>query len=153
MDSTSTWKDTLEVIKITVSPAIYTTWFSQSFINKYEDLDDRVYVEVGCPTSFSKNQIESRYFGLVQDTLVKIIGKKVEVSFTVKENPDKLRVKSESVAPLFEEVKNDQVFLDILRRSRIRPSFNFENFAVSGSNQLAHVAHVAFNFSLPSTKY
>lgn len=148
MNPQDIWKDTLEVIKITVSSAIYTTWFSQSFIDKFEEFEERVVVEVGCPTAFSKNQIESRYFGLVQDTLAKIIGKKIDVSFVVKDNPNKSRGKAETIAPLFEEPKNDQVFLDILRRSRIRPSFTFENFAVSGSNQLAHAAADAVSKSL-----
>lgn len=148
MDSNLIWKDCLEIIKITVSPAIYTTWFSSSFISKLEEVDDRVVFEIGCPTSFAKNQIEGRYFGLIQDTLSKITGKKCDVSFAVKDNPDKVNKKEGTPAPLFETQRNDQTFIEILRRSKIRPSFTFENFAVSGSNQLAHAAAEAVSNSL-----
>ena len=63
-DLKSTWKETLEIIKVSVSPAIFSTWFSQTHLSKINDLDKRAIVEIGCSTSYSKNTIESRYFGL-----------------------------------------------------------------------------------------
>lgn len=148
MNPTEIWKDTLEIVKITVSPAIYTTWFTQSFINSLNEINDRVVIEIGCPTSFAKNQIEGRYFGLIQDTLSKITTKRCDISFIVKENPSKINKNIDNPAPLFDTPKNDQIFIDILKRSKIRPSFTFDNFAVSGSNQLAHAAAEAVSKNL-----
>lgn len=148
MNSQEIWKDTLEIVKITVSPAIYTTWFSQSFINNIDDLGERMVIEIGCPTSFAKNQIESRYFGLVQDTLNKVTSKKCDISFIVKQNPEKINVGEGVITPLFQNTKNDQNFVEILKKSKIRPSFTFDNFAVSGSNQLAHAAAEAVSKNL-----
>ena len=75
MDNNQVWKDSLEIVKVSVSPAIFSTWFSQSHLSSVEEVGERMIVEIGCPTSFAKNTIESRYFGLVQDSLSKVLGK------------------------------------------------------------------------------
>ncbi len=131
-DLKSYWKDTLEIIKVSVSSAIFSTWFSKTHISGFVEVGERVSVEIGCPTSFSKNTIEARYFGLVQDSLSKVIGKSCDLTFAVKESTEKTEANNEIVAPLFETKKEDKDFLEILSQSRIKPSFTFENFAVSG---------------------
>ncbi len=148
LDLKSSWKDTLEIVKVSVSPAIFSTWFSKTHISKLEEVGKRMVVEIGCPTSFAKNTIESRYFGLIQDCLNKVMGKNCDVVFTVKENPDKTELNKETMAPLFEDKKDDREFIEVLHMSRIKPSFTFDNFAVSGSNQMAHAAALAVSESL-----
>ncbi|HKB88126.1 MAG TPA: chromosomal replication initiator protein DnaA [Patescibacteria group bacterium] len=148
IDPKTSWKDTLEIIKVSVSPAIFSTWFSKTHIASLNEVGDRVVVEIGCPTSFAKNTIESRYFGLIQDSLNKVVGKTCDVTFIVKENLDKVEPSKETEAPLFENKKDDREFIEVLRTSRIKPSFTFENFAVSGSNQMAHAAALAVSESL-----
>ncbi|KKR92115.1 MAG: Chromosomal replication initiator protein DnaA [Candidatus Daviesbacteria bacterium GW2011_GWB1_41_15] len=148
LDLKTAWRDTLGMVKISVSPAIFSTWFSQTHITKVDDLGERVLVEIGCPTSFVKNTIESRYFGLVQDSTSKTLGKSVDLTFIVRQNPDIVRPDKDSPAPLFEEKGNTQELTESLRTARIKPSFTFENFAVSGSNQMAHAAALAVSESI-----
>lgn len=150
IDQKVAWHDTLEIVKVSVSPAIFSTWFSQTHISGIEDLGERILVEVGCPTSFAKNTIESRYFGLIQDSISKALGKPVDLTFVVKQNPASVQSKAASSTPLFEEKKDDRDFADALQAARIKPSFTFENFAVSGSNQMAHAAALAVSESLGS---
>jgi len=150
MDTKQAWKDSLEIIKISVSPAIFSTWFLQTHLSSLKDFGERVMAEVGCPTSFAKNTLESRYFGLVQDSLTKVLGKNCDLVFSVKENPDKVKHDNNITSPLFMEEKEDENFLERLQRARIRPSFTFENFAVSSSNQMAHAAAQAVSQSLGS---
>lgn len=150
MDTKEIWKDTLEIVKLSVSPAIFKTWFSQTHITSLDDLGERVVVEVGCPTSFAKNTIETRYFGLIQDGLNKVTDKKCDLTFIVKENPDKQKIKEEVDSPLFSDESKSENFLELLKKSHIRPHFTFENFAVSGSNQMAHAAAEAVSRSLGS---
>jgi chromosomal replication initiator protein len=150
MENNQIWKDSLEIIKVSVSPAIFSTWFSQSYLSNIDDVGDRVVAEVGCPTSFAKNTIESRYFGLVQDSLTKVLGKNCDLTFIVKTDPNKQKSLEEKPAPLFSVEKEGKDFLEVLQRARIRPSFNFENFAVSSSNQMAHAAAEAVSKSLGS---
>jgi len=150
MDNTQIWKDSLEIIKVSVSPAIFSTWFSQSYISSIEEAGHRIIAEVGCPTSFAKNTIESRYFGLVQDSLSKVLGKNCDLIFIVKTNPNTQKSLEETATPLFSVEKEGNDLLEVLQRARIRPSFTFENFAVSSSNQMAHAAAEAVSQSLGS---
>jgi chromosomal replication initiator protein len=150
MNNEQVWKDSLEVIKVTVSPAIFSTWFSQTHLVSIENLDQKAIVEIGCPTSFAKNTIESRYFGLIQDSISKVIGKKCDLSFIVKSNPKAISSNIEAVSPLFSVGKNDNATIEMLQKARIRPSFTFENFAVSSSNQMAHAAAEAVSKDLGS---
>jgi chromosomal replication initiator protein len=152
MEKSEVWKDTLEIIKLSVSPAIFKTWFSQTHISTLDDLKDRVVVEIGCSTAFAKNTIESRYFGLVQDSLNKVAGKKCDLLFAVKDNPNKVAPESKEISPLFFDESKDTDFIERLKRARIRPHFNFENFAVSGSNQMAHAAAEAVSTN-PGSAY
>lgn len=150
MNNEQVWKDSLEIIKVTVSPAIFSTWFSQTHLVSIEDLNEKAIVEVGCPTSFAKNTIEARYFGLIQDSLSKVVGKKCDLSFIVKSNPKAIKNVPEQISPLFSIEKDENSTLEVLQRARIRPSFTFENFAVSSSNQMAHAAAEAVSQDLGS---
>jgi chromosomal replication initiator protein len=150
MDNLQVWKDSLEIIKVSVSPAIFSTWFSQSHLSSVTEAGERIVAEVGCPTSFAKNTIESRYFGLVQDSLSKVLGKNCDLTFIVKANPNKQKSLEEAAAPLFSVEKEGKDLLEVLQRARLRPSFTFENFAVSSSNQMAHAAAEAVSQSLGS---
>lgn len=135
------WKEVLEVVKVSVSPANFSTWFSQTHLSGLVAVGKRFVCEVGCPSSFIKTALENRYFGLVQDALVKTLGGPCDLSFVVKENPDKIAAGKDIPAPLFGErtgVGDD--LLGMFRSSRIKPGFSFGNFAVSSSNQMAHAA-------------
>lgn len=150
MDTKEVWKDTLEIIKLSVSPAIFKTWFIQTHIASSNDLGERLALEVGCPTFFAKNTIETRYFGLVQDSLNKVTDKKCDVVFIVKENPNKTGLEKTFESPLFSDKTKGEEFLESLKKARVRPYFTFENFAVSGSNQMAHAAALAVSDNLGS---
>lgn len=149
MDPVTTWKEVLDIIKISVSPGTFSTWFAQTHVTEIKDLGKRLLVEVGSPTSFSKNTIETRYFGLIQDSLNKVTGKLCDVSFIVKESPSKGSKIDKNIAPLFSDDAVNEVE-DSLRKAHLRPSFTFENFAVSGSNQMAHAAALAVADTLGS---
>lgn len=151
MEPKTSWKDTLEIVKISVSPAIFSTWFSQTHISSIKDINNRLLVEIGCSSSFVKSTIESRYFGLIQDALSKVLGKQSDLIFVVKDNPEKNRstIDTESLSPLFQNnVDNSQDIVLSLQKAKIRVNFNFENFAVSGSNQMAHAASLAVSETL-----
>jgi chromosomal replication initiator protein len=150
MTNTEIWHDALEIIKVSVSPAIFSTWFSQTHLAAVIESGSRVAAEIGCTTSFAKNTIESRYFGLVQDALTRVLGKPCDLSFIVKANPEGVKAQKEASSPLFEVEPKNENHLEALRKARIVTNFTFENFAVSGSNQMAHAAALAVSESLGS---
>lgn len=150
IDLKSTWKEVLEIIKVSVSEASFSTWFSQTHLASIKEVGERFVVEVGCSTFYAKNTIESRYFGLIQDSLTKVIGKSCDLLFLVKENPDKTKKSDQKESPLFDKKDEDQDLNEMLKKSRLSHHFTFENFAVSGSNQMAHAAALAVSDSLGS---
>lgn len=136
MDTKKVWKDSLDAIKVSISPATFSTWFSQTFIFSIKKLDKkRNLVEIGCPSSFIADALERRYFGLIQDSLNTVTGKRNDLSFVVKQSPDK---GGREEPPLFiQGISQEESFRSALRRARIREGFTFENFAVSSTNQMA----------------
>ncbi|PIP57505.1 chromosomal replication initiator protein DnaA [Candidatus Woesebacteria bacterium CG22_combo_CG10-13_8_21_14_all_39_10] len=142
IDKIAAWNDTLGSIKVSVSSAIFSTWFSQTHLAEVVPTDGRFLAEIGCNSSFVKNTIETRYFGLIQDTLVKILGKPCDLTFVIKNLPSQKTGGEKTLAPLFEtgEERLNEEFTNVLFKARIRPGHTFENFAVSSSNQMAHAA-------------
>ena len=130
------WNDCLESIKVSVSPAIFSTWFLQTHIVAVKESEDTSLVEIGCSSSFVKATLETRYQGLIQDVLAKQLGKKTNVTFVVKQNE---KVETVNVAsPLFDVDSSDKS--GTLREARITTKFTFTNFAVSSTNQMAWAA-------------
>jgi chromosomal replication initiator protein len=142
LNKTQIWKDSLESIKISVSPAIFSTWFSQTHISEINKENSRFIVQIGCNSPFVKSTLENRYFGLVQDTLSKTLEMPCDLTFIVKQNPNKEKQNNkEVISPLFaSKIENEEEMINSFKHSRIKPGFTFENFAVSSSNQMAWAA-------------
>ncbi|MDO8503739.1 MAG: chromosomal replication initiator protein DnaA [bacterium] len=143
------WREALDTIRISVSPANFTTWFIQTSVVSIKKLsEERQLVEVSCPSSFIADSIQRRYFGLIQDALNQTTGLKNDLSFVIGPPLLRSRVDSLPTSPLFSSEKNGGFLADTLRGARVRPGFTFENFAVSGTNQMAHAAAEAVSKNL-----
>jgi chromosomal replication initiator protein len=146
-DKDTVWHDCLESIKVTISQASFSAWFSRTHIASLNKVDDKYTVEVGCPTSYIKKYLENRYFGTIQDALRKSLDGKCDLSFVVKDIPSTVKTDLES-SPLFKnDIKDDYSYKNAVSSSRLRSNFLFENFAVSPSNQMAHAAAEAVSKS------
>lgn len=133
------WNACLESIKVSVSPAIFSTWFSQTHIVSIKKSGTKQVVDIGCNSAFVKATIETRYQGLILDVLKKQIGENSELIFTVKQDPDTTTSTDLPATPLFEQTSSEDK-TEVLRNARIRPFFTFTNFAVSSTNQMAWAA-------------
>ena len=140
-DKKTIWQETLESIKVAVSDAIFSTWFSQTHLVSIKKQGKRYVVEVGCPSSFIKATVESRYFGLIQDSLSQTLDSSCDLIFIVKQTPEEKIINKTVPAPLFDRKEKDKERVaESIAFSRIRPGFTFKNFAVSSSNQMAWAA-------------
>lgn len=138
-DKKDTWKNILESIKVSVSDATFRTWFSQTHLADLTKVDDRYVAQIGCNSSFVKATLESRYFGMLQDALSKELEGNCDLLFIVKSvNGQKT---NNEPTPLFDtEPPSAESFENLIRNRGLRSSYNFESFAVSSSNQMAHAA-------------
>lgn len=141
MDEKKLWKEVLGLVRLSISPPNFSTWLAQTFVVSIKKLDSgRQVVEVGCPSSFIADAVEKRYFGLVQDSLNQITGIKNDLVFSVKQAPS---ARKPQEAPLFYQAAGEQGDPSLdnpLRRAGVSSGFTFENFAVSGTNQMAWAA-------------
>jgi len=151
LDKKRVWEEVLESIKITVSGANFSTWFTQTQIVELNKTDSgRSIIEIGCGSSFVKNTLETRYYGLLQDSLSKNLEMPVDLIFSVKQGLKKI---SEKPTPLFEiSDKFGDSYHEAVKKAHLRPYFTFENFAVSSSNQMAWAASDAVSKN-PGTAY
>lgn len=137
------WKDTLEILRISVSDATFRTYLSHTHLVDLKEVGERVIAQIGCESVFIKQIVEQRYFGLIQDTLNKQLEKQTDLTFIIKSQPITRHPTPETdkLSPLFDTQKvNQEEINDALKKANIRLMFNFDKFAVSGSNQMAHAA-------------
>jgi chromosomal replication initiator protein len=141
-DKRAFWRGILETIRVSVSPAIYSTWFLQTHLISLREEKDRAHLEIGCSSPYVKTTLESRYFGLIQDSLIGSLGKPCSLTFVVKQDDSNNKLAVDNDAPLFKEngPEDEELLQTKCRTARIRPMFAFENFAVSSSNQMAWAA-------------
>jgi len=140
LDKDKVWSEVTESLRVDVSPAIYKTWISQTHLISLRKIDKKRYIaEIGCASSYVKDTMEKRYFGLTQEALIKTIGEPCDLTFMVK-GLESQQQSATTAAPLFETRVSEDDLMEYVLRARLRVGFTFDNFAVSGSNQMAHAA-------------
>jgi len=143
MNKEKIWQTVLENLKITLSPASFNTWFPKTFIVRIKPLsEERQIIEIGCPNPFVSQTVENRYYGLIKESLDQITGKKNDLVFVVKQNPHQTKQdnKKEKKEPLFESQEERPEVFEAINQAGLRADFNFDNFAVSSTNQMAYAA-------------
>ncbi len=149
MDKSQIWKNTLEILKLSVSRASYATYLIHTKINDIKEINNRFITEIVCGSFYIKNQIEQRYQGLIQDTLSKVLDKPTDIIFAVGSVADPIKKNTDVPSPLFDEpIKNKEEMEKAVRLANLRLDYTFDKFAVSGSNQLAHAAAEAVSKNL-----
>src|SRR3990172_2781056 len=151
IDTKMLWNEISESVRVSVSSAIFSTWFSQTYISELKKTGSRYLAEIGCSSSYVKSTLELRYYGLIQDLLTKSLNYPCDLSFVVKQ---KIREKEDVsiIAPLFQEHKDDSVVENAMVGAKLRLNFTFKNFAVSSSNQMAWAAAEAVS-KTPGSAY
>jgi len=135
------WQTVLAEIQIEISQANYNAWFKPTKILKKEKLSkERQIITIAVPNRYTKDKIESRYFGQLQEILNRICKKKTEIKFVIKNIQTSKKKQKE---PLFEvdfEKDKQKKYRKTVIESKLRPEFTFESFAVSSTNEVAHAA-------------
>jgi chromosomal replication initiator protein len=141
LDKKQIWHDVLESVKVSVSAPIFTTWISKTELGSLKKVGDNRYLaEIYCSSFFVKQTVEQRYFGLIQDTLIKTVGSPCDLTFVIGNVSSPVTKATNVVAPLFDEDDKNEELTRRLIQGNIRLGFTFDNFAVSGSNQMAFAA-------------
>lgn len=130
------WKKVLSEIQLEVSPATFATLFKQT---KLISIEEDVAI-ISCTSPILSNLIETRYYSLLKKTLDKHLEGNLSLVF---KNMPQIKIETNGEV---EKVKHfGPLFIsppleDVIRKARLNPLYTFENFAVSGTNQLAFAA-------------
>ncbi len=146
MDRQKLWSAVLENFKLSVTEGNFNTYFKSTQLLNTSDAGGRLVCEVGINNALIKDILDRRYYGQIVAELERISGQKCEIVFKIGIHTNKIK----EVLPLFEEKNN--INSDVYRKTGLRPDFTFDNYAVSGSNQMAFAAATAVARN-PGTSY
>ena len=138
------WQSVLGEIELSVSQAIFSTWFKNTeLINK---TDEELTVAVA--NIFAKTQFEAKYDSQIKKILAKNGVKNIKINYVV--NPDK-KTKNTREETTKKEIIN-QTPATTINETNLNPRYTFDNFIVGSSNDLAYTASQAVA-SNPGIKY
>lgn len=133
MTTEELWKAILGELELELSKATFKTFFSQT---RLVSLNNGV-ATIACPNPLITATIESRYYALIKERLERFTNQNCSLLFTV--SPQTKGVGTSSL-PLFSPLPVQTNLQDLIRKAHLNPLNTFENFAVSGSNQMAYAA-------------
>lgn len=134
------WQKALSLLEQTLSRPSFETWFKAT---KPVSLEGNILV-VSVPNDFSREWLESRYVGIINETLSAIMRSKIGVKFVIPqvaeeqfEAADKDSRRKESNG------RTDRDLTDDYTPSALNPKYTFETFVIGAGNRFAHAAALA----------
>lgn len=142
MDTKTLWEKTLAEIELQTSKAIFLTWFKNSRL--LERNQDSGVVIVGTGNNFAKEWIKTKYNKAILEILrgFDTSINKIEYVVLNEETKDKIFSQPKEVlSPAFGQMKMEEFSID--QETNLHPKYNFKNFVVGSSNEMAYAASVA----------
>jgi len=157
----SIWDQILEQLEEVIIKPIFDTWIKSTIPLSITDS----FIEIGAPSQFTKEWIETRYLSTIQQTVEKVMGKPVPVKLVNLNIKEQTPVESETQIPLppqsrpvgtkqevEEKSEASAEKINIipnhtdsgqLTLSNLNPKYKFDNFVIGNSNRFAHAASLA----------
>lgn len=147
MDLKSLWQKVLNEIELQVSKPVFKTVFAQTSLL---DLSQNV-AKVGCINPMMTTMIETRYYSLIKSILDSHTKQNNSLLFAAQKSTQSKNYFSE---PLFNQsqTQTSRGNEGYKPNNNLSPALNFDNFAVSSSNQMAYAASSAVANS-PGSSY
>lgn len=137
MDNLRLWHKFLQTIKLEISPVNFKAYFLKTLLKSLGG--DKIILST--PSAFIAETLDKNYKKIVEEIFEKLLDKRVEVEFNVKEFEEDLGSKEED---FFQPVQTQQTYLN--------PKYTLENFVVGPSNNVAYAAAEAV-VQNPGTSY
>ncbi len=133
-DPEKIWKSVQAALKVSISGATFNMLIKPTELLVIDAAGDRLICELGCPSNYVKQQVEQKYYAQIAEELKRVTEKHCELKLVVHDKP----VEETIDLPLFTNTTNDS-----WKRARLKAESTFDNYAVSGSNQMAYAAATA----------
>lgn len=151
------WTKSLSDLEVSMSPQHFHMWVEKAVLLETREVgEDRIIAVIGAPTAMHIEMIEGRFYALIKEALDRVSGKKFDLQFKVSSSPvptenniktEEKEIKSTQSSPLFSAIPTVDALKQAVVRSKLRPDFIFENFAVSTTNEMAYAAAIAVSKS------
>jgi len=162
----SIWDQILEQLEKGIIKPIFDTWIKSTIPLSITD----TLVEIGAPSQFTKEWIETRYLSTIQQTVENVLGKPVPVkliNLNIKEQPqpdiemppaivaspwvNNVELTGKNTSPPVENtpslpernIPSQTIDSSPLILSNLNPKYKFDNFVIGNSNRFAHAASLA----------
>jgi chromosomal replication initiator protein len=128
------WKTVLGEVEMKMSPMVFKTLVSRT---KVEEIANNT-IKIQCDDDFVKNNVEKKYFELIDAAIQKIAKKPLGLDIYVKKLAVTKKVEPEELGPLFQNQKDtDTLLREKQEKSKLSPKYTFESYIMGKSNHLA----------------
>jgi chromosomal replication initiator protein len=136
LDTKQLWENTLTSIELSISPASFKMWFSETHISRIED----GVVFVGVPNQLTREWLSERFGKLILKTIRGFVDTIRGVEYVVSKEPP--RRAPEKVSIPREEVSAELPLSEyyVNRSDNLNPRYTFDTFVVGPFNELAFTA-------------
>ncbi len=138
------WDQTLNLIRQELNTPTFKTWFE----NTKPVAIERDNFVISAPNLFAKQWLESRYAGLINASIKRVLDQNFQVVITVAEKEGEQSSEQPSFPPTRTRTKD----LPRHERAALNPKYTFDSFVIGSSNRFAHAAALAVA-EAPSAAY
>ncbi len=146
MDGQKVWSNLISSFKLKVSPSVFKTWFAGAYVVDFKKNPENDLLIVGVKNTFVKEQIEKRYLQI----LLQIAKEKDILNLGIIIIVSQKEIADRGQKPIFSGVAQN-VLVESGKNSRLGQSYNFDNFVVGASNNLAYFAAQQVTSNLGTT--
>lgn len=136
MEGKKIWNNILSGVRSQVSHSTFKTWFSGSYVLDFKTDTEKPTLIVALKNSFLKEQVEARYKPIIKNLIAKNGTRRIEVIFVVAPKIDDRKPKA---GPIFSGIPQ-AYYAQNSKIEILNPDYNFDNFVVGPSNNLAYTA-------------
>jgi chromosomal replication initiator protein len=129
------WSRVLQEIEKKISKPSFETWLKST--KAYSLKDDKL--TIVAPNEFARDWLESKYSGLIMDTVLEITGAELIIKFILPQNH--IEEIAMNIPSVKEKVKFDEPIE--FGQSMLNPKYTFDTFVIGSGNRFAHAASLA----------
>ncbi|MCK5033376.1 MAG: chromosomal replication initiator protein DnaA [Calditrichia bacterium] len=141
------WERTSEVLKETINPRSYQTWFAPI---QPLDLTDSTII-LGVPNKFFQEWIDNHYTKILKNALIQTSGYSLSVQFKVLDNKPFSAYTDNIINDI--EIKHTPASDRDFSSSNLNSNYTFDNFIIGDGNKFAQAAAWAVSESPGNTNY
>jgi len=131
------WRSTKGALQLQMTRANYDEWIKDTHLLSAED---NAFI-VGVPNFYVRDWLQERLHPLLKRTLEGIVGRSVELHYTIYKKPSKVVTQTEAPPPLLTTERSNE--RELPQSIDLNPRYTFGRFIVGSGNRMAHAAALA----------